>query len=44
MAAYRRVYELHHLQADCQEPDQLQNPTLGKKVWATFLPMQTLPG
>jgi len=26
----------HHLQADCQEPDQLRNPTLGNRVWVTF--------
>ena len=32
MAAYRRVYDSHHLQAD-----QLRNPTLGSRVWATFL-------
>ena len=37
MAAYRRVYDLRHLQADCQEPDQLRNHTLGnRRVWATF--------
>jgi len=36
MAAYRRVYDLHHLQADCQNRDQLRNPTLGNRVWATF--------
>ena len=36
MAAYRRVCDSRHLQADCQEPDQLQNPTLGNRVWATF--------
>jgi len=34
MAAYRRVYDSRHLQADCQ--DQLPNPMLGKRVWATF--------
>ena len=36
--AYRRVYDSRHLQADCQEPDQLRNPTLGNRVglWATF--------
>ena len=34
MAAYRRVYDLRHLQADCQ--DQLGNPTLNNRVWATF--------
>jgi len=37
MAVYRRVYDSHHLQADCQERDQLQNPTLGNRVW---LPLQ----
>jgi len=36
MAAYRRVYDSRHLQADCQEPDQFRNPTLGNWVWATF--------
>ena len=36
MAAYRRVYDSHHLQADCQNRDQLRNPTLGNRVWATF--------
>ena len=39
MAAYRRVYDSHHLQADCQEPGlalEDRNPTLGNRVWATF--------
>ena len=36
MAAYRRVYDSRHLQADCKEPDQLRTPTLGNGVWATF--------
>jgi len=37
MAAYRRVYDSRHLQADCQEPrDQPRNPTLGSRIWATF--------
>jgi len=36
MEAYRRVYDLCHLQAAWQEPDQLRNPTLGNRVWATF--------
>ena len=36
MAAYRRVYDSRHLQADCQERDQLRNPTLGNRVRATF--------
>ena len=26
MAAYRRVYDLHHLQADCQEPGSAPDP------------------
>ena len=33
MAAYRRVYDSRHLQADCQEPG---SATLGNRVWATF--------
>ena len=36
MAAYRRVYDSRHLQADCQEPGSAQEPTLGNRVWATF--------
>ena len=32
MAAYRRVYDSRHL----QNRDQLRNPTLGNRVWATF--------
>ena len=36
MAAYRRVYDSRHLQADCHEPDQLRNPTLGNRVRSTF--------
>ena len=36
MATYRQVCDLRHLQADCQERDQLRNPTLGTRVWATF--------
>jgi len=36
MAAYRRVYDLRHLQADCQEPGSAPEPyTLGSRVWAT---------
>ena len=34
MAAYRRVYDSRHLQADCQEPGSA--PTLGSWLWATF--------
>jgi len=26
MAAYRRVYDSHHLQADCQEPGSAPEP------------------
>ena len=36
MAAYRRVYDSHHLQGDCQKPDQLRNHTLVNRVWAAF--------
>ena len=35
MAAYRRVYDSRHLQADCQEPGSAPEPTLGSRVWAT---------
>ena len=36
MAAYRRVHDSRHLQADCQEPrNHLRNPTLGSRVPAT---------
>ena len=36
MAAYRRVYDSHHLPADCQEPGSAPERTLGNRVWATF--------
>jgi len=36
MSAYRRVYDSRHMLADCQEPDQLRNPTVVNRVWATF--------
>jgi len=36
MSAYRRVYDSHHLQADCQQPGSAPEPTLGNRVWATF--------
>ena len=26
MATYRRVYDSHHLQADCQEPESAPEP------------------
>ena len=35
MAAYRRVYDPRHLQADCQEPGSApepRNPTLGNAI------------
>jgi len=35
MAAFRRVYDPRHLQADCQEPGSALD-TLGNRVWATF--------
>ena len=34
MAAYRRVYDSRHLEADCQEPESA--PELGNRVLATF--------
>jgi len=38
MAAYRRVYDSRHLQADCQEPGSAPEPyTLANRVWATFI-------
>ena len=37
MAAYRRVYDSRHLPAViAKNRYQLQNPTLGNWVWATF--------
>jgi len=37
MAAYRRVYDSRHLEADIQEPGSAPEPyTLGKRVWVTF--------
>jgi len=37
MAAYRRVYDSRHLQADCQEPGSATEPYAGgSRVWATF--------
>ena len=37
MAAYRRVYDSRHLQADCQEPGSAPELTLGNRVRGTFL-------
>jgi len=37
VAAYRRVYDSLHLQADCHEPGSAPEPyTLGNRVRATF--------
>jgi len=36
MAVYRRVFDSRHLQATAKNRDQLRNPTLGNRVWATF--------
>ena len=36
MAAYRRVYDSRHLQADCQEPGPAREPYARYRVWATF--------
>ena len=30
------IYDSRHLQADCQNRDQLRNHTLSNQVWATF--------
>jgi len=35
MAAYRRVYDSRHLQADAKNRDRLRNRTLGNRVRAT---------
>ena len=38
MAAYRRVYDSRHLQADCQEPGSAPEPyARGNRVCATVL-------
>jgi len=36
MAAYRQVYDSRHLQVTAKNRDQLRNPTLDNRVWATF--------
>ena len=36
MAAYRRVYDSYHCRLTAKNRDQLQNPTLCNRVWATF--------
>jgi len=37
MAAYRRVYDLHHLQADCQEPGSAPVIECGLATFAFLL-------
>jgi len=37
MAAYRRVYDSRHLQADCQEAGSAPEPYALESIWATFL-------
>ena len=39
MAAYRRVYDMTHVtcRLTAKNRDQLRNPSLGNRVWATFL-------
>ena len=37
MAAYRRVYDSRHLQADFQEPGSAPERKLGNRVLGTFL-------
>jgi len=36
MAAYHRVYDSHHLHADCQEPGSAPNSKLSNRVGAIF--------
>jgi len=36
MAAYRRVYDSRHCRLTAKNRDQLLDPTLGNRVWATF--------
>ena len=43
MAAYRRVYDSCHLQwLTAKNRDQLRNPTLGNRVWATFTFLESI--
>ena len=35
MAAYHRVYDSRHLRLTAKNRDQLRNPTLGNRLWAT---------
>ena len=36
MAAYRRVYDTSHLQADYHEPEAAPEPYARQSSWATF--------
>jgi len=36
MAAYRQVYDSVNYRLTAKDWDQLQNPTLGSRLWATF--------
>ena len=38
IAAYRRVYDSRHMQADCQEPGSAPEPYAWHRVWAAFFP------
>ena len=38
MAAYRRVYDSRHLQADCQKPGSAPEPYTVKNVGAVWVP------
>ena len=37
MAAYRRVYDSRHLQADCQEPAKFRNPIYARQSSMGYL-------
>jgi len=42
MAAYRRVYDSRHLQADCKQLGSAPEPYARNGVWATFCRMPSL--
>jgi len=44
MAAHRQVYDSSHLLVNCQEPNQLRNPMLSIRVWATFTFLKVVHG
>jgi len=43
MAAYRRVYDSHHLQADCQEPGSAPEPYACPIHWAGGIMFTSCP-